>query len=313
MEKEKNFLLKTRGKKHIIVPIRIFERPENMKIFSSSLGWKIFREFSEPACPIDVAKRLELHEQKVYYYTNKFKKSKLIKEVKSEPRHGTIAKFYQIKDFAFGLKLDNVPEDNEIKIHSPEHVKSLEPFIFEGKLNAQIIVGSPDPHGPWKARASDSCCAIDFALFMGAFTMGRQVPNYKLDTELREKDLKGNLILFGGPTVNMVTRKMNKELPIYFEVKRDLRRLKSDLSGKTYKSDEVGLIEIVDNPWDNKGKVLILAGKRFVGTRSAVLAWVKHTEKIIKGNNFNPKKIAKVVKGYDMNGDGIIDDVEILE
>lgn len=313
MEKEKNFLLKTRGKRNIIIPIRIFEKPENIKLFSRPVGWKILGEFSEPSCPMDVAKRLGLHEQKVYYYTNKFKDSRLLKEVKSEPRHGTIAKFYQVKDFAFGFRMDKIPEGNEIKIHSPEHVKSLEPFIIDGKLNAQIIVGSPDPHGPWKARASDSCCAIDFALFMGAFTRGRQVPNYKLDTELREKDLKGNLILFGGPTANMVTRRINRELPIHFEVRRDLRRLKSDLSGKTYKGDEVGLIEIVDNPWDSNRKVLILAGKRFVGTRSAVIAWVKHTERIMKGNRFSPKIIARVVRGYDMNGDGVIDEVEILE
>jgi hypothetical protein len=313
MKKGKNFLLRSDGKKHILVPIRIFDKADDMKLFSSNLGWKILHEFSEPSCPIDVAKRLGLHEQKVYYYVNKFKGAKLIKEVRSEPRHGTIAKFYQIKDFAFGLKMDNIPEQSQLNIHSPVHVKSLEPFVVDGNLNAKIIVGSPDPHGPWKSRASDSCCAIDFALFIGAFTRGKHVPNYKLDTEIREKDLKGNLILFGGPTVNMVTRKINKDLPISFEMKRDLRRLKSEISGKVYKSDECGLIEIIVNPWDKKGKILILAGKRFSGTRSAVLAWIKYMDRIMKGNKFNSKVVAKVVKGYDMNGDGIIDDVEIME
>jgi len=175
MEKGKDFLLRSNGKKHILIPIRLFEKPDNIKIFSSSLGWRIFQEFSQPSCPIDVAKRLDIHEQKVYYYMNKFKKAKLVKEVGSEPRHGTIAKFYQIRDFAFGMRLDKVPAEAELNIHSPMHVKSLEPFIVDGNLNARIIVGSPDPHGPWKARASDSCCAIDFALFMGAFTRGKQV------------------------------------------------------------------------------------------------------------------------------------------
>ncbi len=313
MEKKGDFLLRSDGKKHLMIPIKMFDKPDSIKLFSSDLGWKIFQEFSEPSCPMDVAKKLRIHEQKVYYHINKFKKARLIREVGSEPRHGTVAKFYQIKDFAFGLKLDRVPPGSEFKVHSPAHVKSLEPFIVDGDLNSRIIVGSPDPHGPWKARASDSCCAIDFALFMGAFTRGKQVPNYKLDTEVREKDLKGNLILFGGPTVNMVTRKINKDLPIFFEVKRDLRRLKSDLSGKVYRSDQCGLVEIVDNPWDKKGKVLIIAGNRFHGTRSAVLAWIKYMDKIMKGNKFNPKIVAKVVKGYDMNGDGVIDDVEILE
>jgi hypothetical protein len=313
MEKGRDFLLRSNGKRHVVVPIRLFDNPENMKLFSSRLGWRIFQEFSEPACPIDVAKRLGIHEQKVYYYINKFKRAKLIKETGSEPRHGTIAKFYQIRDSAFGLRLDNVPAGSELNIHSPVHVKSLEPFIVDGNLDAKIIVGSPDPHGPWKARASDSCCAIDFALFMGAFTRGKQVPNYRLDTEAREKDLKGNLILFGGPTANMVTRRINKSLPIFFEMRRDLRRIRSELSGKIYREDECGLVEIVENPWDRRGRILILAGKRFHGTRSAVLAWVKHLDKVMKGNKFNPRVIARVVRGYDMNGDGIIDDVEILE
>jgi hypothetical protein len=313
MEKGKDFLMKSNGRKHTLVPIRLFDKPEYMKLFSSRLGWRIFQEFSEPAVPIDVAKRLGIHEQKVYYYINKFKNAKLIREVKSEPRHGTIAKYYKIQDYAFGLKLDKVPAKDELNIHSPLHVKFLEPFIMDGNLNAKIIVGSPDPHGPWKARASDSCCAIDFALYIGAFTMGKQVPNYKLDTEVREKDLKGNLILFGGPTVNMITRKINKNLPIFFEIKRDLRRIKSELSGKLYRGDEFGIIEIVENPWDKRGRVLVLAGKRFHGTRSAVLAWIKHLDKIMLGNKNNPRIIAKVVRGFDMNGDGIIDDAEIQE
>ncbi len=313
MRKGKDFLLRSDGKKHVIVPIRIFEKADQMKLLSSGLGWRILHEFSEPSCPIDIAKKMGLHEQKIYYYTRRFRDAGLIMEIRSEPRHGTTAKFYQLKDFAFGLRLDRIPEKSRMNMRSPLHVKSLEPFVVDGKLNSKIIVGSPDPHGPWKARASDSCCAIDFALFMGAFTTGSQVPNYRLDTEVRERDLKGNLILFGGPTVNMVTRKINKGIPVYFEMKRDLRRIISELSGKSYKSDECGIVEIVDNPWDKGGKVLILAGKRFHGTRSAVLAWIKHMDRIMKGNRFNTKIIATVVRGYDMNGDGIIDDAEILE
>jgi hypothetical protein len=313
MAKERHFMLRENGKKQTIVPMRLMDSPESMKALSNNLSWTVFQEFSQPSCPMDVAKKLGIHEQKVYYYINKFKKSRLIKEIRSEPRHGTIAKFYQIKDHAFGIRTENVPENLELRIYSPAKVKSLEPFILGGKLNSKIIVGSPDPHGPWKARASDSCCAIDFALFMGAFTRGKNTPNYKLDTEIRERDLKGNLILFGGPTANMITRRINNRLPIFFEIKRDLRRIRSELSGKVYRDDECGVVEIVDNPWDKNGRVLILAGKKFHGTRSAVLAWTGNLDNVLKGNNSDPRVIAKVVRGYDMNGDGIIDEAEILE
>ncbi|MCK4496704.1 MAG: hypothetical protein KAU24_00805, partial [Candidatus Aenigmarchaeota archaeon] len=72
MEKGKDFLLRSNGKRHTMVPIRLFDKPENMKVFSSQLGWRIFQKFSEPSCPIDVARELGVHEQKVYYYINKF-------------------------------------------------------------------------------------------------------------------------------------------------------------------------------------------------------------------------------------------------
>ena len=188
----------------------------------------------------------------------------------------------------------------------------LEPFISGGEMNARIIVGSPDPHGPWKARASDSCCAIDFALFMGSFTMGEGRPNYKLDTEIRERDMKGNLILIGGPTVNMITGMVNEKLPIYIDAQNDVRII-SRLSGKTYDDDSCGMINIINNPWDPEGKVIVMAGKRFNGTRSSILAWIKHLDKIIKGNKFEKNVKSHVVKGYDLDGDGIIDDSDILE
>ena len=48
-----------------------------------------------------------------------------------------------------------------------------------------------------------------------------------------------------------------------------------------------------------------MAGKRFPGTRAAVLAFINDPEKIMRGNRFDRSKISKVVRGYDMDGDGI--------
>ncbi len=305
------FLLKA-GKKSKAIPIRMFGSPEEIKVLASPLGWRIFREMAEPSCPMDVAKKLGMHEQKVYYYVKRFREAGLIKEVKREARHGTVARFYRIRDHALGL-MAGAPEGEEIEMASPSHKRALEPFVKDGKLNARIIVGSPDPHGPWKARGSDSCCAIDFALFLGAYTDGRQVPNYRLDVEARERDLKGNLILFGGPAVNMVTRKVTRHMPVYVEMQKDIRRIKSRITGKTYSDDDCGLVTIIDSPWDRKGRILVLAGPRFQGTRAAVLAFITKLGRIMQGNRFRRETIATVVKGYDMNGDGIIDSAEVLE
>jgi hypothetical protein len=311
MIKDEFFLLKS-GKKSKAIPIRMFGSPDEIKLLSSPLGWKVFREMAEPSCPMDLAKKLGVHEQKVYYYVNKFRKANLIREVKREARHGTVARFYMIRSHAFGIIAGN-PDGEEIELASPSHRKALEPFVRDGKLNARIIVGSPDPHGPLKARGSDSCCAIDFALFLGAFTDGRQVPNYRLDVEVRERDLRGNLILFGGPAVNMVTRKLTRHLPVLVEVQKDVRRIRSRITNKVYSDDDCGMVTIIDNPWDSRGKVMVMAGPRFQGTRAAVLAFVTKTSRILQGNRFKRDTIATVVKGYDMNGDGIIDSAEILE
>jgi hypothetical protein len=312
--KKQHFLLRTDGKKHIMHPVRVFDSPETIKAFSSRLGWRVFRELAEPACPIDIARKLGVHEQKVYYYIRGFKKAGLIKEVGSEARLGATARFYQAKYNSFCVSLGDSSPQRELNISSPAHLRLLKPFVEGGNLNAKIIVGSPDPHGPWKARASDSCCAIDFALFMGAFTSGKEAPNYSLDTEVRDSDLKGNLILIGGPTVNMVTRRINNILPVSIDL-RGTPKIKSNLSGNAYKDDEVGMIVIVDNPFDRKrgSKILVIAGNRFQGTRSAILAWIKHLDKIMSGNNNDKRVVAKVVRGYDMDGDGVIDSSEVLE
>lgn len=306
----KYFLLKS-NKKNEIVPVMLFSKPAQLKPLASELGWRIFKSFTEPACPMDIAKKLGVHEQRVYYYIKRFIKTGLIKQLRTEQRHGAVAKFYQAVNDAFAITSDNV-KFSSLSIKSPVKSKLLTPFVENGRLNATIVVGSPDPHGPWKARASDACCAIDFALFLGAFTSGENLPNYRLDIEVREKELKGNLILIGGPTVNMITRRFNKKLPIYIDASHD-KNIVSTLSKRIYTADDVGIVNIIENPKNRKSKILVLAGKRFPGTRATVIAIVNRMEEIFMGNKFDKNAIAKVVKGYDLNGDGIIDTAEFLE
>lgn len=308
-----NFMLVKPGKKtNMAQPIKVFSHPKAFKSLTSELGWKVFAEMVSPACPIDIAKKLGVHEQKVYYYIRKFKESGLIKEMRREQRHGTVARFYQVKDTCMALVLEK-GSFKDFQIPLAPAFRSLEPFVSKGSINCKIVVGSPDPHGPFKARASDSCCAIDFALFLGSFTNGEINPNYKLDVEMRSKDLKGNIIVIGGPTVNVVMNKLNKHLPIQVERMGDEIAVVSKISGKRYFDDEMGFICMVKNPLNPKSMVLVLAGKRFQGTRSAVIAFIRNIDKVLAGNKMNSGVIAKVVKGFDMNSDGIIDSVEFLE
>lgn len=306
----KYFLLRSNGKNEI-ASVTLFKNPAVFKALTSPLGWKLFSALSEPRCPMDLAKELGVHEQRVYYYINKFKEKGLIRESRTEQRHGAVAKFYQTTQGAFAF-MPAKTKFSKLDIKSPVKSKLLVPFVQDGKLNATIVVGSPDPHGPWKARASDACCAIDFALFLGAFTSGERLPNYRLDIEAREKDLNGNLILIGGPTVNMVTMKLNKKLPIYIDASHN-KNIVSSISKKTYTAEDCGIINIIENPRNPKAKIMVLAGKRFPGTRASVLAMVNRLEQVFEGNKWDKEIQSRVVKGFDMNGDGIIDTAEFLE
>jgi len=306
----KYFLLKSNGGNEI-APVMLFNEPSQLKALSSPLGWRIFKILNEPGCPMDIAKLLGVHEQRVYYYIKKFKREGIIREIRTEQRHGAVARFYQAEQSALALAPDNV-SFSRLSIKSPVKSGLLTPFVQEGRLNATIVVGSPDPHGPWKARASDACCAIDFALFLGAFTSGENLPNYRLDIEVREKEMRGNMVLIGGPTVNMITRRVNKKLPIYINASHD-KNIVSTLSKKTYTAEDCGIINVIENPRNHKAKILVLAGKRFPGTRAAVLALVNRLPDVFKGNKWDKSVKARVVKGYDMDGDGIIDTAEFLE
>jgi DNA-binding transcriptional ArsR family regulator len=307
--KEKYYIMRS-GKTNEVSKARVFERPEVMKAVANPLGFRILQTLSTPKCPIDIARNLGEHEQKVYYYINKFRKHGLVEEIRTEKRKGTLAKFYQVTDNAFILKLGEARWER-VDTSSPHEKKSLEPFIKHGKIDFTIIIGSPDPHGPWKERALDSPTAIDLALFLGSFAKERITPNYKLDIEIREKDLKGNLILIGGPIVNMVTKRLNRAMPVNFDLKK--RDIMSGISKNVYRDDQFGIINLVENPWNRSKKILVFAGKRFPGTRASILAFMSDPEKILRGNRFDRSKISRVVRGYDMDGDGIIDSSEIME
>jgi hypothetical protein len=79
-----------------------------------------------------------------------------------------------------------------------------------------------------------------------------------------------------------------------------------------YTADNVGLVAKIVNPWDKEKRVIVLAGNKAVGTKACVLAltnfWKKTLEKYKGGETF-----AKVIQGFDLDGDGKVDSIEVLE
>ncbi len=259
--------------------------------------------------PIEIAERLKVHEQNIYYYVRKLEKAGIIKIAHRKKINGVMANVYALSSDSFFFKLGEFHESAKIGEKVSEY---LSPFIEHAMLNALIIVGSPDPHGPQKARSKDGYFGMDLALFLGTFVDHIPESQVRLDTEVREEDLKeNNLIVLGGHIVNKVASLINKKMPIQFDERE--KGIISTISGKTYHSDETGFINKVKSPFNKQKEVLFIAGNRNAGTKAAILAFLRHFKALKSGNYFNKEIHCRVVEGIDLDSDGFIDDVEFLE
>ncbi len=285
---------------------------DNFSVLNSELARDILKELSEkPSCAMDIARKLDEHEQKIYYHLRKLEKSGIITLDRTEERVGATAKIYSVQHPYLAVKLFDGEHLSDIKTRARE-IEFFKPFIKNGDLDATIVVGSPDPHGKYGAQALDASVGIDLALFIGTF-LNNVETNYKLDTQVTEKDLKGNLILIGGPKANIIIDKFNKDFPVYFDVKHNFN-IVSSFTKSVYSGDDLGVVIKMKNPLDENGEkyVMVLSGIRFKGTRAAVVALIKRMSDLENGNKVNGG-IARIVRGVDKDSDGRIDDVEFLE
>jgi len=309
------FLVEETKKGQVAYETLLLDNPKLLSILGSELALKIVRELGKrPSCPMDVARQLKVHEQKVYYHIRNLEKLGIIRVERIEERVGAMAKIYSPVSSVISYKLFDGERISDVKTRAVE-LKFLKPFIENGKFNSIIIVGSPDPHGKYKAPASDGYCAIDLGMFLGQFINDSTSLYYKLDTQLKEEDFHKNIILIGGPKTNIIADKINKKLPIYFDYSDEYLEwnIVSSLSKTVYREEQIGFITRIPNPFSEGKEILIFSGKGFKGTRAAVLAFIKHNKKIMKGNSVKPDIIASVVQGIDIDSDGIIDEVEFLE
>ncbi|MBX4196492.1 S-layer protein [Candidatus Pacearchaeota archaeon] len=280
--------------------------PSSFKALASPLAQRLVRKLAEkPSYAKRIAEELDVHEQKIYYHMRMLEQARIISPLKTEARQGAIAQYYELAQPSFAVRFKDFEATQKIATYSNES-EFLEPFIHNGELKALVVVGSPDPHGPEKARARDGYYGIDLALFLGTFLHGVRGLNVRLDTEIHDEDLKNNLIILGGPIVNNVARKINKKLPLQFKGKV----IVSTLTKKEYYTDETGIIIKMANPFDKTKKILLIAGRRHAGTRACILAFTKHFKEITDKKQV---PFARVIEGIDLDSDGIVDDVEIRE
>jgi len=294
----------------VSLPARLLNEKQ-LRACSSHLAQRILRELAnKQSYPRELSKKLKVHEQKIYYNIRKLEKTGIIEVTKRISIGGTFANVYSVKASSFVLALKGFSEAN--KFASKSSSDFLSPIIDNNEFNGMIIVGSPDPHGIEMARSRDGYYGMDLALFLGSYLMHFSDLCVRLDTEVRNEDLQKNLILIGGPVVNMISNKVNESLPVRFEKKKNWS-IYSKVTGKHYFADECGIIIKAKNPFNPKKWILVVAGKRYAGTRAVTLAFIKYLDEISKGNKFDSSISARIVEGLDKNADGIVDDVRFVE
>lgn len=276
---------------------------KQLKIISNPIRMKIMQLlFKKPLYAAQIASVLDMSEQKLHYHIKLLVSNNLIKVIEKKEIRGTIAKKYL-------PTIDTINYQFNIKGKSLNKPHLLNDFIIGNKLNSYIIVGSPDPHGPYKSRCRDGHFAINLALFLGKFCSSVD-DKVKLDVQVTTEIKNENLIIIGGPKINLVADEINQYLPAKFT--------SQGLIGKSkYNDESIGLIAKIDNPFtDNKFQneqksILYLAGISSIGTKAAIIAATKYFSMLEK--NYNKPPWYTIVEGFDLDGDGEIDSIEILE
>ena len=298
--------------------ILLFDNVTDIRILSNSIAWKIIELLSIKAMyPAQIAKELKLFEQTVYYYIRKLVKIGAIEQVGTSLIRGGTARLYSTSSTSFGLELEGDEKELEASNYSQKQKRKNIPYVLkefyeDNSFYGLIVVGAPDPHGPYKSSSRDGHYAVHLSFYLGTLCDSLSGFIVKLDVDAKaEKDTDNiNLILIGGPGTNIVTSEFNKYLPIQFNEDNYWSGL-IDKSGRIFNMDNHGLIAKINNPYNKDKKILVLAGVRSIGTKAAVIALTNYGNKIFD-KYMNDDELALVVQGFDMNSDGKIDHVDIV-
>jgi hypothetical protein len=319
----KKLLLQEEGNQQKVKEIAITSKPQDLRMVVGNLSWKILSLLNQKAMyPLEVARELGMHEQKVYYHIRKLERAGAIKVERQEKRKGATAKYYHTVSPAFGIEFAGgytAMQRPSLLAASQKIHNFFKEFInADGAFEGKIVVGSPTPHGPFKTSARDGHYSAHLCFFLGQFVKMPEEFAIKLDVDVKaEKEEKNNLILVGGPGTNLLTQELNDHLPEQFNMQSSSQGylfggLVSQKSGIVYTSDVAGLIAKIPNPWDNTKSIIVVAGNKAVGTKACVLALTNFWQKTLQ-NYHTGIAFSAVVQGFDLDGDGKVDSIEVSE
>jgi DNA-binding transcriptional ArsR family regulator len=289
------------------------DNPRDFAAASSSVGWRILRIISEkPSYPAEIAKKLNIHHQTVYYHIHRLEKAGLIKKQKTEKVRGGRATLYSTVSQGYAVEFGvSSSLSKPLKVLHPRFLSFFNEFVGSGNLNGWIVVGSPVPHGKNNTQARDGHYAVQLGFALGQFV---NIPEYfpvKLDVDVKAERLeKSNLILVGGPRTNILSEEINKHLPFRFEQEGFWNSIVDD-TGRKYTSEYDAIVVKIKNPWDISKVCIVIAGLSGAGTKAAIIGITNQSEKIL--SEYNSGEAAIILRGQDKDGDGKVDSAETLK
>jgi len=163
------YLLREEHGELLFSPSKSLSVPDGPKHLSHDLKIKILKNLNKKSMyPSELAVKLGIHEQNLYYHINHMLKSGILEVAQRKEIRGTVAKKLKptSMNFSISLSKDWQPLAKLTKQRKKTKIESFyKNFELQGRFNGKIVVGSPDPHGPFKARARDGHYATDLSKY----------------------------------------------------------------------------------------------------------------------------------------------------
>ncbi|RMF05427.1 S-layer protein [Candidatus Woesearchaeota archaeon] len=313
--KKNAWLVKREGSTTYKTPALILDEPSQIKAIDSPLRSKIMAVLGKKAMyPAEIARELRIPEQKAYYHLKQLSIMGMIEVVETRNVRGTIAKRFKAASSSFAVSFADKWEKEEVAEEDEREEKLaefLDPFVKNGRINATIVVGSPDPHGPYRASARDGHYGVEVGIFLGRRASLTHEPAVALDVNISIQNSDKNMIVVGGPVTNMIMKAINDHMLVRFSDKPPWGII-SKRTGKEYVSENTGIIARITAPGRESKKMLVIAGIRGTGTEAAVVALTRHYHGLIQTFS-GQEEWYRVVQGFDTDGDGRIDSIDFAE
>ncbi len=294
--------------------VDLLESTHGLCMISDDTSMKILKLTStQPMYTREIAKKLGVREQSVYYHVRRLTSLGLLHIASTELVRGALAKKVVASSNGVAYVYDTSSmKQTGNKAGTLELMRFFQGVVVDGRLQGYIVVGSPEPHGQFRASARDGHYATQLALYIGSFASVSDDFAVKLDTDAKLEMAYSNssLILIGGPATNQITADVNSYLPVRFDPANYWAGLVDD-SGRRFSTDTDAVIARTPNPFSPGKYMIVIAGIRHIGTKAAVIALTQQSREILTGFE-GQDSFACVIRGFDQDGDGKVDRADLI-